>query len=240
MLHHGNCLDIFKKINNETIDLILTDPPYGSTACKWDCVIPLEEMWDGLKRIRKKNSTTLLFGSEPFSSKLRMSNIKEFKYDWIWHKNLSTNFLHAKHQPLRNIEIIHVFYKKLGKFNPIKSTGHKPTQSAKGSSPRRLWYGKENIRNESGGCTERNPTQYLNFKVVDPKLRLHSSQKPIQLLEYLIRTYTNEGDIVLDFAMGSGSTGVACKNLNRKFIGIEKEKLYFDIAKKRYYDINNT
>ena len=228
----GDCLERMKSIPDASVDLILTDPPYGTTACKWDSVIDLEAMWKELKRIIKPNGACVLFGSEPFSSALRMSNIKQYKYDWVWVKNVSTNFLHAKRQPLRNTENIHVFYKKCGKYYPIKSTGHMPTQSAKGCSNGVLYHGK-NTRNYSGGETTRYPKTTIEFDVVDLKNRLHPTQKPVALLEYLIKTYTQEGETVLDFTMGSGSAIVACLNTNRKFIGVEMNEEYFNIAKER-------
>ena len=231
-LMQGDCLELMKTIADGSVDLILTDPPYGTTACKWDSVIPFEPMWEQLKRIIKPNGAIVLFGSEPFSSALRMSNIKQYKYDWVWVKNVSTNFLHAKRQPLRNTENVHVFYKKCGKYYPIKSTGHTPTQSAKGCSNGVLYHGK-NTRNYSGGETTRYPKTTIEFDVVDLKNRLHPTQKPVDLLEYLIKTYTQDGETVLDFTMGSGSTGVACVNTNRNFIGIELDENYFNIAKQR-------
>ena len=231
-LMQGDCLGLMKGVPDGSIDLILTDPPYGTTACKWDTVIPFDLMWEQLKRIIKPNGVIALFGSEPFSSTLRMSNIKQYKYDWVWVKNVSTNFLHAKRQPLRNTENIHVFYKKCGKYYPIKSTGHTPTQSAKGCSNGVLYHGK-NTRNYCGGETTRYPKTTIEFDVVDLKNRLHPTQKPLPLLEYLIKTYTQEGETVLDFTMGGGSTIVAALNTNRKVIGIELNEGYFNIAKDR-------
>ena len=228
----GDCLERMKEIPDGSVDLILTDPPYGTTACKWDSVIDFALMWVELNRVIKPNGAIVLFGSEPFSSALRMSNIKQYKYDWVWVKNVSTNFLHAKRQPLRNTENIHVFYKKCGKYYPIKSTGHTPTQSAKGCSNGVLYHG-ENTRNYSGGETTRYPKTTIEFDVVDLKNRLHPTQKPVALLEYLIKTYTQENEIVLDFTFGGCSTGVAALNTNRRFIGVEMEEKYFDIGVKR-------
>ena len=228
----GDCLERMKEIPDGSVDLILTDPPYGTTACKWDSVIDFALMWVELNRVIKPNGAIVLFGSEPFSSALRMSNIKQYKYDWVWVKNVSTNFLHAKRQPLRNTENIHVFYKKCGKYCPIKSTGHTPTQSAKGCSNGVLYHGK-NTRNYSGGETTRYPKTTIEFDVVDLKNRLHPTQKPVALLEYLIKTYTQENEIVLDFTFGGCSTGVAALNTNRRFIGVEMEEKYFDIGVKR-------
>ena len=228
----GDCLERMKEIPDGSVDLILTDPPFEVIACDWDSAIPFDVMWKELNRIIKPNGVISLFGTEPFSTQLKHSNIKNFKYDWVWIKNISTNFLHAKRQPLRNTENIHVFYKKCGKYYPIKSTGHTPTQSAKGCSNGVLYHGK-NTRNYSGGETTRYPKTTIEFDVVDLKNRLHPTQKPVPLLEYLIKTYTNENETVLDFTFGSCSTGVACLNANRKFIGIEKVPEYFDIGVKR-------
>ena len=228
----GDCLERMKEIPSGSVDLILTDPPYQSTALSWDSIIPFEPMWSELKRIIKPNGAIVLFGSEPFSSALRMSNIKQYKYDWVWVKNISTNFLHAKRQPLRNTENIHVFYKKCGKYYPIKSTGHTPTQSAKGCGNGVLYHGK-NTRNYSGGETTRYPKTTIEFDVVDLKNRLHPTQKPVALLEYLIKTYTQEGETVLDFTAGSMSTAIACINTNRKGIMIEKDEHYFKVGSDR-------
>ena len=226
----GDCLDVLPKISDKSVDIVLTDPPYGTTACKWDSVIPFEQMWKELKRIIKDNGCIALFGNEPFSSYLRTSNIKWFKYDWIYRKPQGINPLLAKKQPLNDIEIITIFYKKQTNYNP-QFTIDKPYKV----------FRDKNKRNIETLNFETKPTQTINNgfrypkKVLDFKTErgLHPTQKPVALLEYLIKTYTNENDTVLDFTMGSGSTGVACKNLNRKFIGIEKDKKYFGIAKNR-------
>lgn len=227
-LYLGDCLEIMKQIPDNSIDLVLTDPPYGTTACKWDSVIPFEPMWKELKRIC--NGTVALFGNEPFSSSLRMSNIKEFKYDWIWLKNCSDGFLQAKKRPMRKSESIHIFgkgkyYPQLDKVDPYK---YKRQPSGKRSEIAK-------VINDAGPMYEIRDFKYpSNIIAFDkPRKRQHPSQKPVALLEYLIKTYTLEGETVLDFTMGSGSTGVACKNLNRNFIGIEKDEKYFEIAKTR-------
>lgn len=232
MLYLGDCLEIMKTLPNQSVDLILCDPPYGSTAAKWDEIIPFDSMWYEYWRVLKPNGAVLIFGAEPFSTKLRSSQFKAYRYDWTWIKNLATNFFHAKRMPLRKTENISVFYRKQPKYTPIRSIGHEPTQSAFGFSKGVVYHGK-NKREYQGGDTTRLPTNVLDFKVVDPKLRVHANQKPVELLEYLIRTYTAEGDTVLDNTMGSGSTGVAAKNTNRKFIGIELDENYFEIAKQR-------
>lgn len=226
-----------KTLEPGSIDLVLTDPPYGTTACKWDSVIPFEPMWAELKRIRKCPAPILLFGSEPFSSALRMSNIKEFKYDWIWQKTAPSNFAIAKYQPLKFHEIISVF----GSHNyyPIKEP------RAEGGAKRlKNPYKSDTVSGDYIGNLKttremkiydelRFPSSIQKFNNRDKDRGHHPTQKPVPLLEYLIKTYTLEGDTVLDFTMGSGSTGVACKNLNRKFIGIEKDEKYFEIASKR-------
>lgn len=233
-LWHGDCLKLLKNIPDGSVDMVLTDPPYGTTACKWDSVIPFEPMWEQLNRIIKQNGAICLFGSEPFSSALRMSNIKVFKYDWYWQKTTPTGFLNAKKQPLRNIETISVFYSKQPKYNPQKTVGHKRKVSlAKHKVNCKKSEGYHDYGLASYDSTERYPTQILQYKTDRQKCALHPTQKPTDLLAYLIKTYTNEGETVLDFTMGSGSTGVACVNTNRRFIGIELDDGYFEIAKKR-------
>lgn len=234
VLWQGDCLELMKNIPGASIDLILTDPPYGTTNCKWDSVIPFELMWEQLNRISKPNGAICLFGSEPFSSALRMSNIKNFKYDWYWHKTTPTGFLNAKKQPLRNIETISVFYSKQPCYNPQKTQGHKRKVSlAKHKINCKKAEGYHEHGLVSYDSTERYPTQILQYKSDKQKVALHPTQKPIALLEYLIKTYTNEGETVLDFTMGSGSCGVASVNTNRRFIGIELDEGYFNIAKQR-------
>ena len=231
-LYNDDCLSILPNQKDKSINLILTDPPYGTTACKWDSIIPFEPMWKELKRIIKDNGCVVLFGSEPFSSFLRTSNIKWFKYDWIWQKEQGSGFGNSKRQPLRNIEIISIFYKNQCLYNPQKSKGKPYETKSKSGNHKGSVY-------ENGGLNsiitinkgDRFPLQLLKFN--RDKNKIHPTQKPVALLEYLIKTYTNENDTVLDFTMGSGSTGVACKNLSREFIGIELDKKYFDIAKDR-------
>jgi len=236
-LYQGDCLEIMKELPDNSIDFILTDLPYGTTACKWDNIIPYKPMWAEIKRIRKDNTAIALFGTEPFSSHLRLSNLKEYKYDWIWKKNKPTGMLNAKHQPMRNAELISVFYKKTGKYYPIKEKrGFDKPKNFKTKN-----YSKNNTTNSKHKDTDwkvidelRYPTLIKSFNVIGKKLDyLHPTQKPTELLEYLIKTYTLENEVVLDFTMGSGSTGVACVNTNRDFIGIELDKEYFKIAKER-------
>lgn len=239
-LMHGDCLELMKNIPDGSVDLVLTDPPYGTTNCRWDTIIPFDLMWEQLSRIVKPNGAILLFGSEPFSSALRMSNINNFKYDWYWQKTTPTGFLNAKKQPLRNIETISVFYLKQPTYNPQKSAGHKRKVSlAKHKVNCKKAEEYRDYGLASYDSTERYPTQILQHKTDRQKCAFHPTQKPVCLLEYLIRTYTNEGETVLDFTMGSGSTGVACVNTNRRFIGIELDDGYFEIAKNRIQEALN-
>jgi DNA modification methylase len=241
-LYKGDCLELMKDIPDGSIDAIITDPPYGTTACKWDSVIDFELMWEQLNRIIKPNGAIVLFGSEPFSSALRMSNIKNYKYDWIWVKDQGTGHLNAKKQPLRNTELVHIFYKKQCMYNPQKTTGHKPINKSRKKTyeTKNTTYRKFKDIGGRGGALDRYPITTLFFNRVNGNSGknkvAHPTQKPILLMEYLIRTYTNENETVLDFTMGSGSTGVACVNTNRNFIGIEMDDNYFKIAEQRIKD----
>ena len=241
-IYNQDCLEAMKDIPDYSIDAIITDPPYGTTACKWDSVIPFEPMWEQLNRIIKPNGAIVLFGSEPFSSALRISNIKNYKYDWVWEKSMPTGMATCSFMPMKYHEIISVFVNK-GKptFNKILAERNKSGLSRakykmQGSShlSNHVNMGKQNPTQYNP--TKVNPKTVLKFKSIPntPKgSKLHSTQKPVALMEYLIKTYTNENETVLDFTMGSGSTGVACLNTNRKFIGIENNKEYFEIALKR-------
>jgi len=235
-LLHGDCLELMKSIPDNSVDLVLTDPPYGTTTCKWDTVIPFEPMWKELKRIRKDNAAIILFGSEPFSSHLRISNIKEFKYDWIWLKPSGTNFASVKYMPMKAHENISLFGKH--KYYPImeERTGGGLSRMKYACTPNKTKgesYGIKLNTNKKMYGEKRNPFSYQHFNSREKVRGLHPNQKPVALLEYLIKTYTLEGETVLDFTMGSGSTGVAAKNLNRNFIGIEQDDKYFEIAKNR-------
>ena len=234
-LINGDCLEVMDKLIEEgvKVDAIITDPPYGTTQCKWDSVIPFDKMWERLKMLRNDTTPIALFGSEPFSSALRMSNIKEYKYDWIWEKSKATNFLNAKKQPLRACEIISIFYKKQCVYNPQMTSGNAYKKGLRKKQSDGDVYGKfDQVEVTSIG--ERYPRNVVYFKTAESEGQtFHKTQKPVALMEYLIKTYTNEGDTVLDFTMGSGTTGVACKNLNRKFVGIELDEKYFDIAVNR-------
>jgi len=226
-LFNDDCLKVLPTIPDKSIDLILTDPPYGTTACKWDSIIPLDKMWFELKRIRKDNSAIVFTASQPFTTILINSNFNEFRYDLVWCKNQGTNFYNANRMPLRSHEDVLLFYKKLPKYNPQKTDGE-PYQQKRGTASD-VYRGKDLHITKSDG--KRFPLSWKIFK--KDKEKIHPTQKPVALLEYLIKTYTNENDTVLDFTMGSGSTGVACKNLNRNFIGIELDQNYFNIAKQR-------
>lgn len=238
-LYHGDCLEVMKDLEPGSIDLVLTDPPYGTTQCKWDSVIPFEPMWDCLKQVTYDRTPIVLFGSEPFSSNLRMSNLKMFKYDWIWDKKLVSGHLNAKKMPLKSHEMISVFYRKLPQYNPQMWQSKPMNTVYTGTKTRSSVYGKTrpfNIEPKNRNKTSRYPKGFINIDQMpnnSSERTGHPTQKPVKLLEYLIKTYTNEGDTVLDFTMGSGSTGVACDNLGRKFIGIELDKGYFDIAVNR-------
>ena len=228
-LRQGDCLELMKDIPDKSIDMILCDLPYGTTACKWDVVIPFEPLWEQYNRIIKDNGAIVLFGSEPFSSKLRMSNLKMYRYDWVWNKKQSGNPFLCKKQPLKIHENIIIFNSKYyipqmrkGKLRIKGGTGNSKIFGSTDKKINDLYY----------------PVSIIEFpNCANKKTKLHPTQKPVALLEYLIKTYTNENETVLDNCMGSGSTGVACINTNRNFIGIELDENYFNIAKER---INNT
>jgi len=232
-----------KDIPDGSIDMILCDLPYGTTACKWDMVIPFEPLWKEYKRLIKDRGAIVLFGSEPFSSYLRMSNIKQYKYDWVWYKSKPSGVA-FKTQPMRNHENILLFYKKVPTFNAIKEEREGFTQNSikrftsGGNLGSYRNHGNSTIGMEKTKLKKisrlRNPTTIKKFASVPNRLgTYHPTQKPVALCEYLINTYTNEEDLVLDNCMGSGTTGVACKNLNRNFVGIELDPEYFKIAEKR-------
>ena len=228
----GDCLEEMDKLISSGIkvDMILTDPPYGTTACKWDGVIAFEPMWKRVWQIVDINSAVCLFGSEPFSSALRMSGIKNFRYDWIWQKQKPTNFYQVKSQPLKSHEIISVFSGRTPSYYPQGTIGVniKSGRKNKSSNLYSKYDGGDYIQTIGNY-----PRSILTYPTEGDKNRLHPTQKPVALLEYLIKTYTNEGQTVLDFTMGSGSTGVACMNTNRNFIGIELDDKYYNVAKNR-------
>ena len=238
-LMQGGCLELMKDIPDGSVDFVLTDPPYGTTACKWDSVIPFEPMWAQLRRVVKDNGAIVFTSSQPFTTSLISSNMGMFKYDFCWNKGSTTGFLNAKKMPLRKHEEILVFSKaKIGAFtyNP---------QMTKGLLQKKGGYHKKktDVYGDYKRVPKINdvyyPTSIIDCGVVYRNANQHPTQKPVALLEYLIRTYTNEGETVLDFTMGSGSTGVACVNTNRNFIGIELDADYFKIAEKRIADAQN-
>lgn len=239
-LRKGDCLELMKNIPDGSVDMILCDLPYGTTDCKWDNVIPFEPLWEQYKRVINPNGAVVLFGSGMFTALLMCSNKKMWKYNLIWEKTTPTGFLNAKIMPLRTHEDICVFCVGKTKYNPQKTAGHKrkvSTAEHKRNCKETEDYGKHGLTTYDS--TERYPRSVLKFKTDKQKCALHPTQKPVALLEYLIRTYTNEGETVLDNCMGSGSTGVACVKTGRKFIGIELDEKYFDIAKNRIEEAKN-
>lgn len=241
-LYNGDCLEIMDKLIklNIKVDLILTDPPYQKTKNKWDTIIPFNEMWSRLKKLRKENTPIILFGQGIFSAKLILSNQEEYKYSLIWDKEHPSGFLNANRMPLSSHEDILVFYKKLPVYNPQKFKGKQNNSTGKTIIPK--------INNNYNGFIQEDnskkygdmkfPKSILSFKKPHPSVMVHPTQKPVELLEYLIKTYSNEESLVLDFTMGSGSTGIACKNLNRNFIGIEIDRDYFELAINRLEVVN--
>ena len=234
-LFNGDCLEVMKELPNNSIDFILTDPPYGKTQNNWDKIIPSDLMWKQIKRIRKDNTAIALFGIEPFSSYLRLSNIKEYKYDWVWNKVLHSNPFLAKIQPLRVLENIHIFYKSQPNYNPIKVPSYpKQDRGNKTKKHNSSNFGISILYSGADKDELKYPTNLLTFRKSDRhNINNHPTEKQVDLLEYLIKTYTLENETVLDFTMGSGSTGVACKNTSRDFIGIELDREYYETATTR-------
>ena len=235
-LMQGDCLERMQEIPDGSIDMVLTDPPYGTTACKWDTVIDLPQMWEQLKRITKPNGAIVMTASQPFTSALVMSNPKMFKYCWVWDKKKGGNIMSLKWQPYKTHEDIVIFCKSAVNYHPIKT-------------PQKLRTGKTYSSGEANGIknygdlrlyNDKHPKSILEISNANQKGKVHPTQKPVALMEYLIRTYTNDGETVLDFTMGSGTTGVACKNLGRDFIGIELDQGYFHIAKQRIEQATTT
>ena len=247
-LYNGDCLDVMNVIQDKSVDLILCDLPYGtqkSNGCKWDVVIPFEQLWEQYERVITDVGAIVLFGKEPFSSLLRCSKLELYKYDWIWNKDTKSNFMLADHQPLNNVETISVFSKAYARhienkpmmtYNPQFTDGERYNipKETKQTGIFKMNDSKDaTYKHKERDTSKRYPFVTLQFNAVKGSDKVHPTQKPVDLLEYLIRTYTNEGDTVLDNTMGSGSTGVACVNTNRNFIGIEKDENYFAIAEKR-------
>lgn len=236
-LYNGDCLEIMDQLIKEgvKVDAIITDPPFGTTKNKWDKnIIPFAPMWEKINKLIKPNGVIALFGSEPFASKLRISNIKNYRYDWIWNKTRGTNFQNAKINPMKSHESISIFYNKKPLYNPQYwySTPYRTKERLRTNIIEGIGDGiNSNCSSTVSEDGRRYPLSIIEFK--RDLSKYHTTQKPVDLLEYLIKTYTNEGELVLDFTMGSGSTGVAAMNLNRNFIGIELDKTYFDIAENR-------
>ena len=241
----GDCFDHFPSIPDKSIDLIFADPPYGTTKCKWDSVLPLDKLWNEYKRIIKDNGCILLFAQTPFDKILGCSNLEWLRYEWIWEKTQATGFLNAKKMPMKAHENILVFYKNLPTYNPQKTLGHKPinsyTKKADVQNKTDI-YGKVKKDISGGGETDRYPRSVQIFSSDKQKNKLngtiHPTQKPLELIEYFIKTYSNENDIILDNVAGSGTVAVACEKLNRQYIVIEKEEKYYNIILKRIYDKN--
>lgn len=230
----GDCLKLMSDISDKSIDMILCDLPYGTTQNKWDSILPLDKLWEQYNRIIKDNGVIVLFAQTPFDKVLGCSNLKMLRYEWIWEKTSATGHLNAKKMPMKAHENILVFYKKLPTYNPQKTSGHKRKVSKaehKINCIKTTNYGEHGLTTYDS--TERYPRSVQVFKTDKQKEALHPTQKPVALLEYLIKTYTNEGETVLDNCMGSCSTGIACMNTNRNFIGIELDDTYFEICKNR-------
>lgn len=234
-IYEGDCLEIMKSIDDKSIDMILCDLPYGTTRNKWDSIIPLDKMWNEYERIIKDIGVIVLTAQTPFDKVLGVSNLKDLKYEWIWVKPQGTGHLNSKKMPLKNHENILVFYKKLGTYNPQMVGDEKRIVKRSGNNSKTTNYGKFIEISQS----EYNGRFPLSVQIFNKENGLHPTQKPVDLFEYLIKTYTNENDLVLDNCAGSGTTGVACKNLNRNFILIEKEKEYCDIAQKRIDNLSD-
>ena len=235
-VHHGDCLEIMKNIPDGSVDMILCDLPYGTTQCKWDTIIPLEFLWEEYRRVAKRNAPMVFTAAQPFTSVLISSNLKEFKYNWVWEKSKATGYLNAKKMPMRAHEDVCVFYRKPPVYNPQmwestpynKGSAHRPTEV----------YGKQKevlVKNDTG---LRYPRTVQYFKTAESEGKVyHPTQKPISLFKYLIETYTEEGDIVLDSCLGAGTTALAALNCNRGFIGIELDQEYVNISKERIKEL---
>jgi site-specific DNA-methyltransferase (adenine-specific) len=228
-IYNGDCLEIMKSIEDKSVDMILCDLPYGTTACKWDVIIPFEPLWEQYKRIIKDNGAIVLTASQPFTSALVMSNVKMFKYEWIWNKKQSGSFLLAKYQPLKITESVCVFSKGKTNYSPQMRTGK--LRKKGGSKYKSELYA--NLGSEVKYNDQYFPTNIVEFSLANKSNRTHPTQKPVALFEYLIKTYTNEGETVLDNCSGSGTTAIACINTNRNYICIEKDKTYFDKSVER-------
>ncbi|MDW4537107.1 site-specific DNA-methyltransferase [Bacillus cereus] len=232
-IHNMDCLEGMKLLQDKSVDMILCDLPYGVTQNKWDVIIPFNELWHQYERIIKDNGAIVLTAAQPFAAQLIVSNPKLFRYEWIWEKTAATGHLNAKKMPMRAHESILVFYKKLPTYKPIKTTGHAPVNSYTKHQDDGTNYGKTKIGISGGGSTERYPRSVQRFSTDKQKEAIHPTQKPVALFEYLIKTYTNEGETVLDNCIGSGITAVAAINTNRNFIGFEISEEYCAAANRR-------
>jgi len=230
-LHLGDCLDILPTLPDDSIDMVMVDLPYGTTACKWDSIIPLDFLWEQYNRICKKNAAMLFTSAQPFTTTLASSNINNFRYEWIWEKPQGTNPMNAKVMPLKSHENILVFYRSKPTYNPQMWYSTPYSGFSSDTSKIGEVYGNQQSKHRDNPEGSRYPKTVLKFK---QEKGLHPTQKPVGLMEYLIKTYTNEGDTVLDNTMGSGTTGVACVNCNRSFVGIEMDKKYYQISKERF------
>lgn len=239
MLYLGDCLEEMKKIEDNSVDLILTDLPYGTTSCSWDVIIPFDKLWAEYHRIAKNEHTPfVLFGTMPFICEMWLSNKKEFRHDWIWEKSRSGSAITAKYRPIKIHEHILVFSKGTPNYYPIMENGEPYSRKTAKSKENNHGFGiNGNVVTENQGTRFPKTIRYVKQNW-SKQQQVHPTQKPVELMEYLIQTYSKEGETVLDSCMGSGTTGVACKNLNRNFIGIEKEEKYFEIAKKRIEEID--
>jgi len=234
-IYNGDCLELMKEIQSGSIDMILCDLPYGTTACKWDIIIPFDKLWQSYNRVIKDNGAIVLFGNEPFSSKLRLSNLENYKYDWKWDKVRGSNFATVKIRPFNSFEDIMIFYKKQPTYNPqmIKGEPYTQKQGFVGESKQTGLHRKEVVTISDGN---RYPITIIKFS---KESGLHPTQKPVDLLEYLIKTYTNEGDTVLDNCSGSGTTAIACINTNRNYICMEKDSEYYNKSIERILKHSN-
>ena len=236
-LMQGDCLERMKEIPDRSVDMVLTDPPYGTTACKWDSIIPLEPMWEQLKRLIKPNGAIVMTASQPFTTTLIASNMKMFKYCWVWNKKKAANFLFGNKMPLKITEDVVVFYSKQPTYNPIKRVNPRgPQKSGRKGIGNTIKDHLPNCPKRSKAGKSYEPDKLLPVSILEiskPPKPIHPTQKPVALMEYLIKTYTNEGETVLDFTMGSGTTGVACIRTGRRFIGIERDAGHFETARAR-------
>jgi site-specific DNA-methyltransferase (adenine-specific) len=238
-LLHGDCLELMKLIPDKSIDAIITDPPYGTTACKWDSVIPFDLMWEQLNRIIKDNGAIVLFSSQPFTSALIMSNLKMFRYEWIWQKSRPTGFQMSNFRPMKNHETIVVFSKLPATYTKNGSMEYYPQgvencdRIINRTNKHKTVTNGGDLGTKTHSTKKGFPKTILKIKNTNKDSKNHPTEKPVELIEYIIKTYTNENETVLDFTMGSGTTGIACKNLNRKFVGIEMDDKYFELAKNR-------